>query len=503
MAQRVVQISTSILYLLVFAMPILGLATYGGVDLQFTAADIAAIRFTVLQAILSAALSVALAISASRALARQNFKGREVLISILSAPFILPVIVAISGLLFIFGREGVFNQFLGSLGQETVSIYGLSGILLVHVFFNLPLAIRILLFGWGAIPIEHHRVARGLKLNAWARFKIIELPMLVSRAPAATAIIFVICLSSFAVALLLGGGPRATTVELAIYQAFRFDFDIAKAGQLALVQTCFAAVAIIISFAVMKRLDVGIGYLPTEPMGHSRTVRMVDLGMILMVTIFMLAPILAVIYRGLPHLTELPTSVWSAAATSVFIALPSAVLCILISVFMAHRLGESISILALSISPLVLGVGLFVIFRPYINPFDVTLLIVVLLNAVLAVPFTLRLILPEIQKCQSDFGRLSRTMRMSAWGMWAWVILPRLFRPLGFSFGLALALSLGDLGVIVLLGSPEKATLPYQIMQLRTGYRLDSAAGASMLLLMMCLFAIVTFDGLGRRYAKH
>ena len=66
---------------------------------------------------------------------------------------------------------------------------------------------------------------------------------------------------------------------------------------------------------------------------------------------------------------------------------------------------------------------------------------------------------------------------MSVWGMWAWVILPRLFRPLGFSFGLALALSLGDLGVIVLLGSPENATLPYQIMQLRTGYRLMRRQG--------------------------
>ena len=33
--------------------------------------------------------------------------------------------------------------------------------------------------------------------------------------------IFVICLSSFAVALTLGGGPRATTLELAIYQAMR------------------------------------------------------------------------------------------------------------------------------------------------------------------------------------------------------------------------------------------------------------------------------------------
>jgi len=503
MAQRVVKIITSILYLLVFAMPILGLAVYGGVDLNFTASDIAAIRFTVLQAILSAVSSVAVAIPTSRALARQNFMGREVLISILSAPFILPVIIAISGVLFIFGREGMINQLLGSLGQESVSVYGLSGILLVHVFFNLPLAIRILLFGWGAIPIEHHRVARGLNLNAWARFKIVELPMLLFRVPSATAIIFVICLSSFAVALLLGGGPRATTVELAIYQAFRFDFDIAKAGQLALVQTGFATVAIIISLAVMKRLDVGIGYLPTEPMVDSRTMRVIDLGMIMMVSIFMLAPILAVIYRGLPHLIALPTSVWNAAATSVFIAMPSAVFCIFIALFLAHRLGESISILALSISPLVLGVGLFVIIRPYINPFDVTLLIVVLLNAVLAVPFTLRLILPEIEKTRSDFGYLSRTMRMTAWGMWVWVILPRLFRQLGFSFGLTLALSLGDLGVIVLFGSPENATLPYLIMQLRTGYRLDTAAGASVLLLIMCLISIVIFDGLGRRYAKY
>ena len=43
-------------------------------------------------------------------------------------------------------------------------------------------------------------------------------------------VIFVICLTSFAVALTLGGGPRATTIELAIYQAFRFEFDLARAA---------------------------------------------------------------------------------------------------------------------------------------------------------------------------------------------------------------------------------------------------------------------------------
>jgi len=96
MAQRVVQISTSIL----------------------------AIKFTVLQAILSAVLSVAAAIPTSRALARQNFKGREVLISVLSAPFILPVIVAISGVLLIFGR-GLFMAFVASYWCMCSLIYHL------------------------------------------------------------------------------------------------------------------------------------------------------------------------------------------------------------------------------------------------------------------------------------------------------------------------------------------------------------------------------------------
>jgi thiamine transport system permease protein len=479
MAQRIVSIITITFYLLVFALPILGLAIFGGLDTNLTPSDVAAVKFTVKQAFWSAIVSILVAIPVSRALARRQFMGRAVLISVLSAPFILPVIVAISGVLFIFGRDGVVNQILGAVSLNSVSIYGLTGILLVHVFFNLPLAIRVLLFGWGAIPVEHHRIIRGLNLSPWARFKVIELPMLISRVPSVAAIIFVICLSSFAVALLIGGGPRATTVELAIYQAFRFDFDLAKAGQLAIIQSCFAAVAILISLLASKRLQVGPSYIINGITVSSRRAFFIDYGLIFAVSLFMLGPIIAVILRGLPYLPTLPM------------------------LFMAHRIGDSISMLALSISPLVLAVGLFVLLRPFVNPFDITLLIVIVLNAVLAVPFVLRLVLPEIEKTKTDFQQLFRSLGMSDWSIWFWVLLPRLLRPLGFAFGLTMALSLGDLGVIVLLGSPETATLPYQIMQLRTGYRLDAAAGASVLLLVMCLASLVCFDGLGRRYARN
>ena len=54
--------------------------------------------------------------------------------------------------------------------------------------------------------------------------------------PGALATVFALCLTSFAVALILGGGPWATTLELAIYQAVRFDFDLGHAAGLALVQ---------------------------------------------------------------------------------------------------------------------------------------------------------------------------------------------------------------------------------------------------------------------------
>ena len=86
------------------------------------------------------------------------------------------------------------------------------------------------------MPQERFRLVQSLDLSRFDRFWLIELPVMQRYLPSAFAVIFVICLSSFAVALTLGGGPRATTIELAIYQAFRFDFDLSKASLLGLIQ---------------------------------------------------------------------------------------------------------------------------------------------------------------------------------------------------------------------------------------------------------------------------
>jgi len=219
-------------------------------------ADWAAIRFTLTQSFVSALLSVLLAIPVARALARRRFWGRGVLITLLGAPFILPVIVAVLGLLAVFGRNGVLNSALAAIGLPEVSIYGFHGVVLAHVFFNLPLATRFLLQGWLAIPAERFRLAASLNAPIG---RLLEWPMLRAVVPGTFLVIFLICLTSFAVALTLGGGPKATTVELAIYQAIRFDFDLGRAALLACIQFAICTVAALVAWQVTAVDGFGAG----------------------------------------------------------------------------------------------------------------------------------------------------------------------------------------------------------------------------------------------------
>ena len=136
-----------------------------------------------------------------------------------------------------YGRSGWINDlssFLG--GPRWQGLYGLSGILIAHVFFNLPLAVRLLLPLWSAVPGETWRLVAQLGMGSGSIWRLIEWPLLRQALPGVAGLVFMLCFTSFAVVLTLGGGPAASTVEVAIYQALRFDFDPARAVFLALLE---------------------------------------------------------------------------------------------------------------------------------------------------------------------------------------------------------------------------------------------------------------------------
>lgn len=93
------------------------------------------VRFSFWQAFLSALLSVVPAIFLARALYRRRFPGRQMLLRLCAMTLILPVLVAVFGILSVYGRQGWLASLWQSLGLEwTFSPYGLQGILLAHVF---------------------------------------------------------------------------------------------------------------------------------------------------------------------------------------------------------------------------------------------------------------------------------------------------------------------------------------------------------------------------------
>lgn len=473
-------------------------------QLHLTAPDWAAVRFTLLQASLSALVSTALAIPVARALARRRFTGRALLITLMGAPFLLPVIVAILGLLAVFGRAGVLNQTLQALGLPSIQIYGLHGVVLAHVFLNLPFATRMILQGWQAIPAERLRLAASLGFLPPAVARHLEWPMLRSVLPGALITIFVICLTSFAVALTLGGGPRATTVELAIYQSLRFDFNLGRAASLAAVQFALCATTALVAWRIIQTPGFGAGLDRGYTLAPTGWRRVTDATAIILSAAFLLIPLAMVIANGIQGLPHLPPSIWPAAIRSVAIAIPSALLATAAALTLALAVAKTnnrgldlAALLPLATSGLVLGTGLFLIVQPFTSPATIALPVTLIVNAALALPFVYRLLLPEAQALHRDYARLTTSLNIHGPSALFLVTLPRLSRPLGFGTGIAAALSMGDLGVIALFASDAQATLPLAIQRLTAAYRLDAAASASLLLVTISftLFALCDYGG--------
>ncbi|MBF9029494.1 thiamine/thiamine pyrophosphate ABC transporter permease ThiP [Rhodobacterales bacterium HKCCE3408] len=469
--------------------------------------DVAAIRFTLVQAAISAGVSCVLAIPVAQALARRRFFGRQALVTLMGAPFILPVIVAVFGILAVFGRAGIASDMLAAIGLPRLDIFGLSGVVLAHVFLNLPLAVRFLLAGWQRIPAERLRLAASLGFGPAEMRRHFHLPLLREVLPGTFAAIFLICTTSFAVALILGGGPRATTVELAIYQAFRFDFDLGRAALLGLTQVLICAVAgiAVLRFALPRDLGAGLDRVPPDWPGLGRAAGIADRAVIALAGAFLLIPILLVALRGVTEIVGLPASVWAAALRSILLALASTALAIALALSIAalpRELNGGAGIaafLGIAVSPLVIGTGLFILLRPFASPEALALPVTGTVNAIVALPFILRGLGPALDAARATQGRLAEALGLSRWQTWRLAYLPRLARPLGFGAGLAAALSMGDLGVIALFSVSGNATLPLEMYRLMGSYRTEDAAGAALLLMALSLLLFWIFDAWGRR----
>ena len=481
------------------------------------------VRFTLLQAALSTLLSVTLGMWVGHALFRQgHMAGHGLVTRLLLLPFALPQLVAVLGLLAVWGRHGWVNQLLQALGmQDGISLYGLPGILLAHVFYNAPLVARLVHVRLAAMPTEYLRLAAQLGIPRRAFWRLVTWPVLRGILPGAALLVFMLCAGSFTVVLVLGGGPGATTLEVAIYQSLRFDFAPARALILALLQMVLTGTL----FLLLRRLaawpDTMAGLSPVAPHPHAQEhgARLIDGAAILLLVALVALPLAGIMQAGLAaDLARLlqETAVWQALVTSLAMAAAATMLalmaCALLLTSMAAprggvrtgawpNLAEAVASLVLVISPVILAAGWFVLLArtDLAQERTAAFWLVSGINALMSLPFVWRTLAPAWRDLRQRHGRLCAQLGLSLPTRWRLVILPGLAPALGPALAMSLALSLGDLGAVALLGSEEFRTLPLLIYQRLGSYRTADAAGLSLILLLMVTALMLATERLARK----
>ncbi|OCC04547.1 hypothetical protein BA190_12615 [Labrys sp. WJW] len=474
--------------------------------------------FTVYQALLSTLLSLSFGACVALALARRQFPGRRLLLALFGVAAALPSIVAVFAFAGIYGRAGIANTVLGAIGLPAISLYGLTGILLVHVFFNGAFASRVFLAALETVPGEHWRLATSLGMPPATIFRRIDWPVLKRDLPALGLLIFIACATSFAIPLTLGGGPGSATFEVAIYQAIHSDADFARAAVLALLQ--IAAMALLVTLAapllVRPPEAASVGRRLERPDRETGWLRLVDALVIGLALLLLLPPLLAVIHAGRTLAAGVDPQVPRALATSLVVALAAALLALAAALLLSRsrlslagqgwprlaRLMAAAPLLTLAAPPLAFAAGLYVIARALGVTDFVAMPALILVNAMMALPFVHRLVDPPMALAQERYGRLADNLGLTGWTRLRLVEWPLLAPSATAGFALAMALSLGDLGVVALFGSQSLVTLPALLYAKLGSYRVAEADGIAALLAGLVLVLFLVAGRFGGRHAR-
>ena len=475
------------------------------------------LRMTAIQAGLTTVLSLLVGTALAWALNRLRFFGRDAVVGLFATAIVTPGVVVAFGILAVWGRSGWINQLSEALSDTPWGqpAFGLGGILAAHLILDGAFAARLLLARLDAIPEMRLKTGQSLGLSAWQRFRLVDWPALRGSLPGLAAIIFLLAFTSFPIVLLLGGGPANQTLEVAIYSAVRLDFDLRAAVSLALVQIGVCSLVILASAgfsAVPAHLEPSRGrhWADRAP---ARLLQALILGICLLGFVL---PLLAVLVQGLgPGLLPLLArpGFWAATGTSLAIGGASAALALALALLLSlARAATGAPLLRLALTlpaftylavpAVVLGLGFFLLVRNAgLDPAAFAPVVVVVGNALLALPFAVAALSPPLEAIVRRQGRLIRAVGLRGLLQFRLVEWPLIGRDFGVALALAFCFSLGDLGLVSLFGTDDFVTLPLLMVRALGAYRTGDAGAIAALMLLLTLAAFTLLPRLFERIA--
>jgi thiamine transport system permease protein len=475
------------------------------------------VLFTLWQASICTILAIIISVPASLALhRRKNFWGRKIFIKFINLAFIVPTVVLVLGIIMVHGKNGWINDILNFFNIENKAyLYGMNGIIIGHLAFCLPLCIQIFLRQLGSIPDEMWRLAWQFNFSPFQIFKNIDWPFLRPAVISCAILVFIMCFNSFLIILSLGGGPAVSTIEVEIYQALRFDFNLSNAANLCLIQCSICGAFVVFTHKFYKPiLDLSffLNVTSSRPDNDKLFIQVIDFLFILVVVVLCALPIISVVITGsgsklftafnLPRMEE-------AFFSSVGIAFSSGIITIIVALILSSGafhfkyklnkayLADKIYLLGniyLFIPTFVFSTGLFIIFNNFVSLANVAFPLIVFINVVSSLPFVLSIILPKAMSFSSQEIKICESFAITKWNFFRLIFWPKLRNSIANALALSITISWGDLSLIALFSSNDLTTLPYLLYHMINRYRFEEASAVALIILALSFFLFLVIE---------
>jgi sulfate transport system permease protein len=265
-AVRVVLIAVAMSFLVLFLfLPLVavfvkafekGAAAYVAAIVDPTA--MAAIRLTLTVAAIVVPLNVVFGVAAAWAVAKFDFPGRGVLVTIIDAPFAVSPVV--SGMVFVllFGAHGVVGPWL--IAHDIKIVFGLPGIVLATLFVTSPFVARELLPLMESQGNDEEEAALTLGGSGWRTFFLVSLPKIRWGLLYGVVLCNARAMGEFGAVSVVSGHIRGLTntiplhVEI-LYNEYQFSAAFAVASLLSLLAIATLAIKAVVERRVRPRSD--------------------------------------------------------------------------------------------------------------------------------------------------------------------------------------------------------------------------------------------------------
>ncbi len=259
---RCVLISVALIFLSLFLfVPLVSVffeAFKKGADVYLAAitdADaLSAVGLTLIAAVIAVPLNLVFGISAAWAIAKFDFRGKSVLLTLIDLPFSVSPVIA--GLIYVlvFGLQGWFGEWLSS--HDLKVIFAVPGIVLATIFVTFPFVARELIPLMQAQGQEQEEAARVLGASGLQTFMKVTLPNVKLALLYGVILCNARAMGEFGAVSVVSGHVRGQTNTLPLHIEILYnEYQMAAAFAVASLLASLALVTLVLKYIVERRVQ--------------------------------------------------------------------------------------------------------------------------------------------------------------------------------------------------------------------------------------------------------